>query len=374
VIDDERNRQRARQETRRIPGGPLRSDADPPPSSTRGTDPRLAPGSSRAVASPASTRSEELAQVYRKLGDTQAALADADARAEKAHAESEAADEMVGQMLARVSEVEARLRAAQKQAADADLRAASAKERLEAQSLELKRTAAEADEQRREAEALRARINREHEERESLRARVTEFAAVCEERDTALLREELLEADLTAAREALDAARTEARDAREAQRIEVEETVSALAAERACVAELAEDFEREQNAHEEARSRAEDELASLRAELADLRGRAADPGEGEARLRAALGSALHLLGGLERRELEIARFRTGALSAARNLIEGALGRPPSAVAAPTPEEQQPSESESGVIALPVTDPDTGEDEPTHIFKAVVKRR
>ncbi len=73
----------------------LSGDARTPPLSVRGT------------------RSEELAALYRKIADLQAELADAEARHDQVRAESASADEMVGQMLARVSDVEARLHRAQ---------------------------------------------------------------------------------------------------------------------------------------------------------------------------------------------------------------------------------------------------------------------
>ena len=116
----------------------------------------------------------------------QSELADTEARLERALAESAGADEMVGQMLARVGEVEAKLHEAESAHADAEGRLASA--------------CAEADAHRDEAAALLARLTREKEERETLGLRVGELAKVCEERDGALLREELLEAELGAVR------------------------------------------------------------------------------------------------------------------------------------------------------------------------------
>jgi chromosome segregation ATPase len=128
-------------------------------------------------------------------------------------------------MLARVAEVEGKLRAAQKQATDADERAAElhaqlakartankqeldrARAELEAVRADSSVTSATAEKalaaEREQVSALRAELDRartqlarEREERESLRARVADFAAVCDERDQALRREEELEAAL----------------------------------------------------------------------------------------------------------------------------------------------------------------------------------
>lgn len=141
-----------------------------------------------------------LASQQRQIAELEATLADTEARLKKARRESATADEMIGQMLARVAEVEGKLRAAQKQAAEAEERAADTQdhERLRGE-LEAAQEALMAE--REQSAALRAQLAREREERESLSARVAEFAAVCEERDQALRREEELEAALARAKE-----------------------------------------------------------------------------------------------------------------------------------------------------------------------------
>ncbi len=182
--------------------------AEGAPASIRLADGRTPPVSVRG------TRSDELASLYRKIADMQVELADAEARHEKARAESASADEMVGQMLARVSEVEARLRTAQADRDDAEARAETAEARagelaaqLGAAHLQINQlrddlavAGHDADVNLAEIESLRARLLREQEERETLRQRVVEFAQVCEERDAALLREELIDAELGAVR------------------------------------------------------------------------------------------------------------------------------------------------------------------------------
>jgi len=161
------------------------------------------------------SRGDELAASYRKIADLQAALADAEARHEQLRAASASADEMVGQMLARVSEVEARLRGALADLAQADARAAAAEGRadLGAREHQDARDAAAhaASASRAEVEALRARLLREQVERETLHQRVIEFTQVCEERDSALLREELMGAELDAVRDELAEAKLQAR-------------------------------------------------------------------------------------------------------------------------------------------------------------------
>ena len=227
------------------------SHREPAPASTRSADLRGARGTG-----PTSTRMEELAHLYRKIADMQGELAETEARLEKALHESAGADEMVGQMLARMGEVEGRLHGTQKQAAEANARAEGAESRaseLAAQLGKARATQAELAERLRAAESrlsgdrrdfdrlrseleaarteatvaiaaaeeaqdnllkerdqsitLRAELSREastrqrdRDERETLRLRVSELALVCDERDKALLREEMLEADLEAAR------------------------------------------------------------------------------------------------------------------------------------------------------------------------------
>jgi chromosome segregation ATPase len=192
------------------------------------------------------TRGDELAALYRKIADLQSELADLEARHESVRAGSASADEMVGQMLARVSEVEARLRASQADLDEAEGRAENAEARagdlasqlgaaqLDVHQLheDLDEARLEAEAQRAEIEALRTRLSREHEERESLHQRVSEFADVCQERDSALLREELIDAELGEVRGELAEAKrlhaagddggTAKRSAEEARRLQQE--------------------------------------------------------------------------------------------------------------------------------------------------------
>ena len=65
-------------------------------------------------------RTDEVALLHRKIAELEADASEAEARAVKAEREQGAADEVLGQMLARVSDVEARLRVEQKRAADAE--------------------------------------------------------------------------------------------------------------------------------------------------------------------------------------------------------------------------------------------------------------
>jgi hypothetical protein len=145
-------------------------------------------------------RGEELAGLYRKIADLQTELADAEARLERALAESAGADEMVGQMLARVGEAEGKLHEAEERASLAEERAGElARQRDEAQR-EVEHARAEAEAQREQTAQVSAKLSRAHDERQSLGLRVSELAKVCEERDGALLREELFEAELVAVR------------------------------------------------------------------------------------------------------------------------------------------------------------------------------
>ncbi len=99
-----------------------------------------------------------------------------------------------------LGEAQGRAETAEGRAADlaAELRAA----RLDVGQLrdDLDAVGQEANAYRGEIESLRAKLSREQEERETLRQRVIEFARVSEERDAALLREELIEAELGAVR------------------------------------------------------------------------------------------------------------------------------------------------------------------------------
>ena len=175
-------------------------------------------------------RSDELAHLYRKIADLQADVAAAEARAVKAEHEQEGADSMLGQMLARISEVEARLRAEQKRAAEGEAAAAtSAKlrasqgemlERLQTLESQCERLRLELTHARREAathrlaaeeklhllakereesDDLRARLEREEKEREALWARLAELDRAAGERDDASTRarEQLAEVEAT---------------------------------------------------------------------------------------------------------------------------------------------------------------------------------
>ena len=107
---------------------------------------------------------------------------------------------MVGQMLARVGEVEARLRDAEAARDEAEGRLAASETRAAGLAEVLDACRREAEEANAEAAALRAQLGREREQRETLALRVGELTVVCNERDGALLREKLLEAELTATR------------------------------------------------------------------------------------------------------------------------------------------------------------------------------
>jgi chromosome segregation ATPase len=220
-----------------------------PPSS------RHAPPSARTETG--TLRSDDVAHLHRRVAELQSDLHDAEARIAKANAESAAADEMVGQMLARIGEVEAKLSLAQKELADANVRAdaaearaadlgaqlgrirmeqgkllervhaaesqlddertAATRLRAEFEALQRSASASAGEEARAEVESLRARLKREQEERESLRMRVAEFATVCQERDTAVERLEALEGeDVGALRAERDALASELSNARAA--------------------------------------------------------------------------------------------------------------------------------------------------------------
>ncbi|APR83505.1 Chromosome partition protein smc [Minicystis rosea] len=221
----------------------------------RATPPSTRTTPTRGMRAAGGARLDERAQLHRKLADMQAELTGAQKRLERALHESAHADEMIGQMLARVADAEARMRVSQKQAAEAEARAAdlatelarareaqaALTERLgamEARALgdpeEMERLCRALDaartettvalaaveqteealaEERAQATALRNELAREHaellrerEERESLRARITELAHVCNERDDALAREELLQAELDTLRARIAAA------------------------------------------------------------------------------------------------------------------------------------------------------------------------
>jgi hypothetical protein len=248
-------------------------------------------------------RSDELAHLYRKIADLQADVTAAEARAVKAEHEQEGADSMLGQMLARVSEVEARLRTEQKRAAEgeaalaqsAKLRASqgdmlerlqaveSQSERLRVDLTHARREAAThrlaADDQlhllakeREETASLRARLDREEKERESLWARLADLDRAASERNdtSARLREQLAEVeanrqaaaarerDLTAKLEqawveirhahdsadALEDQLTEARDRASAEHAAAEDARRELAAERAQATETEADVAR----------------------------------------------------------------------------------------------------------------------------------
>lgn len=427
----------------------------PPPLSGHDTGPasaRAEPRSTRATgptSGPASSRTEELAQLYRKIADMQAELADAEARFDRAMRSSAGADEMVGQMLARVADVEAKLAAATKQATDAEARAgelatqlgkaratqAEIAERLRVAESRLRGDHQESDRFQAELEAARteatmsiaaaeeaqdalirerdtvtalradlaraeAQLSREREERESLRARVREFAEVCDERDKALLREELLAADLEATKQELaemqrKAASGEHRLGAEVERIadleaaleqarartaSVEEQLAEALDEIDEIAKAKKDFERRYAEAEAGAVAARAEAAAVEARLAELsierelhdgmsvqnaaehearldalrKSHAAEVTElrgavsaAEARaadlqgkLLGAVEDVRRLLGYLEQQEVDAARRRAAALAAARDRLDRA------ASAEPAPEEEEPFDGEA----------------------------
>ncbi len=275
-------------------------------------------------ASPA--RSDDLAHLYRKIADLQADTAAAEARAVKAEREQESADSMLGQMLARISEVEARLRTEQKRAAEgesaatqaAKLRASQSDmlerlQQVEAQSERLRldltharREAAThrlaADDQlhllakeREDTAELRARLERDQKERESLRARLAELDRTAGERNDASARARENVAEIEAARlaavarereiavkleqawveihkahdsaDALEDQLADARRERDAERADAENARRELAAERAHATEIEADVAR----LEVAREAGERALTDARAELAKAR-------------------------------------------------------------------------------------------------------
>jgi hypothetical protein len=206
-VNDEERIPRSRQDPRRDGEGlrPAETPPSRPPLSGSASGRDTAPPSTRAGAplstragAPASSRApagsrDEVTSLYRRLAELQSALAEAEACVVRGRGREAAADEMNGQMLAHLSDVEARLRGAEDAARGAQVRA----QRAEARTAEL--------------EAL---LSREQEARETLRLRVVDLAEVCEERDGALLREEVLEVEL-------EEARADARQQREAHEAEL---------------------------------------------------------------------------------------------------------------------------------------------------------
>ena len=183
---------------------------------------------------PAPARSDDLAHLYRKIADLQADAADAEARAVKAEREQSEADGMLGQMLARVSEVEARLRAEQKlrvegeaaAAQAAKLRASQAEmlERLQTLEAQAERARIELTHARREAATHRlaaddqlhllakeredtaellTRLEREQRDREALRARLVDLDRTTSERNDAAARARELQIELEATRQSM---------------------------------------------------------------------------------------------------------------------------------------------------------------------------
>ena len=158
-------------------------------------------------------RLDEVALLYRKIAELEADASEAVARALKAEREQGAADEMLGQMLARVSDVEARLRLEQKRATDVEADGAQAvklrasqgetQERLQALEAQSERLRVDLTHARREAAThrlaaedalhllatardetaeLRARLDREQEDREALWVRIAEQDRIAGER------------------------------------------------------------------------------------------------------------------------------------------------------------------------------------------------
>lgn len=250
-------------------------------------------------ASPA--RSDDLAHLYRKIADLQADTAAAEARAVKAEREQESADSMLGQMLARISEVEARLRTEQKRAAEgesaatqaAKLRASQSDmlerlQQVEAQSERLRldltharREAAThrlaADDQlhllakeREDTAELRARLERDQKERENVaEIEAARLAAVAREREIAVKLEQAW-VEIHKAHDSADALEDQLADARrerDAERADAENARRELAAERAHATEIEADVAR----LEVAREAGERALTDARAELAKAR-------------------------------------------------------------------------------------------------------
>jgi chromosome segregation ATPase len=308
------------------PKSPLGSTAGRPlrgPQASTNTQSHRAP----EPRSPAPARSDDLAHLYRKIADLQADAAQAEARAVKAEREQSDADGMLGQMLARVSEVEARLRAEQKRSAEGEAALAQAAklrgsqsdmlerlQMLEAQSerarIDLTQARREASthrlaaddqlhllaKEREETADLRARLEREQKDREALRARVAELDRAAGERNeaTARARELLVEIETTrkdaAVRErelaakleqarveirrahdsadALEDHLAEARDKLAAEHAAAEDARRELAAERAQAAESEADVARlelAREAGERAQIEARAELTRVRA-------------------------------------------------------------------------------------------------------------
>ena len=208
---------------------------------------------------PASMRPDELAHLYRKIADLQADVAEGEARAVKAERERAATDEMLGQMLARVAEVEARLRFEQKRAESSENGAAQAarlrasqgelQERLQAAEAQNERLRIDLTHSRREAgthrlaaddqlhllakereetAALRARLDREQQEREALRARIAELDGTAGEHREASTRERDISAkleqawvEIRSAHESRSALEAELADARNKLALEI---------------------------------------------------------------------------------------------------------------------------------------------------------
>jgi chromosome segregation ATPase len=135
---------------------------------------------------------DEQATLYRRIAELSTALAESEACVLRGRGREAATDEMNGQMLARVSDVEMRLRATE----DALREALSRTQRAEARAVD-----------------LAGQLTREQEAREMLRLRLAELVEVCDERDGALIREELLQVELEEVRHELRAVR----DAHEAE-------------------------------------------------------------------------------------------------------------------------------------------------------------
>lgn len=134
-------------------------------------------------------RTDEIALLHRKIAEFEADASESEDRAVKAEREQGAADEMLGQMLARVSDVEA-----QNERLRVDLthaRREAAMHRLAAEdALHLLAKA------RDETAELRARLDREQEDREALWTRIAEQDRVAGERDQAGARARELAAEL----------------------------------------------------------------------------------------------------------------------------------------------------------------------------------
>lgn len=148
-------------------------------------------------------RPDELAHLYRKIADLQADTAEAEARAVKAEREQTAAEELLRQMLARVADIEGRLRVEQKRAADGEAAVAQAaklrasqsemQDRLQTVDAQNERLRVELTHTRREASTHRLAADdqlhllaKEREESAALRARVAALEAAASARAEAL--------------------------------------------------------------------------------------------------------------------------------------------------------------------------------------------